>query len=149
MFERMEIEVIYCNAPYRVIAPAVGKYEVVLGEKMKEVKVQYLGSVQCKHEGMEREIRERTVKGRCVIGSLTRIMRGRNVSMEIKRGIRNNILLPTLKYGSETWTWNRAQQSRVCGVEINYLRGGVRAMKVYKRCDMEPCTNGVKCGVVE
>ena len=50
---------------------------------------------------------ERAVKGRCVIGSLARIMRGKNVSMEIKRGLRNSILLPTLMYGSETWTWNK------------------------------------------
>ena len=26
--------------------------------------------------------------------------------------------------GSETWTWNRAQQSRVCAVEMSYLKGG-------------------------
>ena len=67
---------------YRVSVPAVEKY---------------LGIVLCKH-------RERTVKGRCVIRSLARIMRGKNVSMEVKRGLRNSILLPTLTYGSETWT---------------------------------------------
>ena len=33
-----------------------------------------------------------------------------------------SILLPTLMYGSKTWTWNRTQQSRVCGVEMSYLR---------------------------
>ena len=51
------------------------------------------------------------------------VMRGRNVSMEVKIGLRNIILLPTLTYRSETWTWNRAQQSRVHVVEISYLRG--------------------------
>ena len=45
------------------------------------------------------------------------------MSMEVKRGLRNNILLPILTYGSETWIWNRAQQSRVHGVEIIYLIG--------------------------
>ena len=29
----------------------------------------------------------------------------------------------TLTYGSETWTWNRAQQLRVRAVKISYLRG--------------------------
>ncbi len=62
------------------------------------------------------------MKGRSVIGSLARIMEGRNVSMEVKRDLRNN-LLPGLTYGSETWTWNRAQQSRVRAVEMRYLRG--------------------------
>ena len=52
---------------------------------------------------------KRAVKGRCVIGSLARVMR-RNVSMEVKRGLRNSIVLPTLMYGSETWIHNRAQQ---------------------------------------
>ncbi len=41
--------------------------------------------------------------------------------MEVKRGLRNSILLPTLTYGSETW--NRAQQSEVHAVEMSYLRG--------------------------
>ena len=59
--------------------------------------------------GMNREI-ERASKGRCVIGSLAMIMRGRNVFMEVKRVLRNSILLPTLMSRSETWTWNRAQQ---------------------------------------
>ncbi len=57
---------------------------------------------------MEGEVRERAVKERSVIGSLGRVMRGRNVSMEVKRGLKNSVLLPTLTYGSEAWTWNRA-----------------------------------------
>ncbi len=60
----------------------------------------------CKYGEMDGEIRERAVKGRSVIGYLARVMKGRNVSMEVERGLRNSILLPTL-------TWNRAQQS-VC-----------------------------------
>ncbi len=38
--------------------------------------------------------------------------------MDVKRGLRNSILLPTLTYGSENWTWNGAQQLRVRAVEI-------------------------------
>ncbi len=47
----------------------------------------------------------------------------RNVSMGVKRGLRNSILLPTLTYGSKKWTWSRAQQSRVRAEEMSYLRG--------------------------
>ena len=55
-----------------------------------------------------------------------------------------------------TCTWNMAQQSRVCGVEMSYLRGasGVTRWEsesnesVYERNDTGPCANGVKCGVV-
>ena len=52
---------------------------------------------------MEGEIRERAVKGRQAIGTL-----GRNVSLNVKKGLRNSIVLPTLTYGCETWTWNDA-----------------------------------------
>ncbi len=50
---------------------------------------------------MEGELRETVVKCRNVIGYLARVMKGRSVSMEVKRGLRNGILLPTLTYGSE------------------------------------------------
>ena len=42
---------------------------------------------------------------------------------DVKRGLRNSILLPTLTYGSKNWTWNGVQQSRVRAVEMSYLRG--------------------------
>ncbi len=54
------------------------------------------------------------------MGSLAGVMEGRNVSMDVKRALRNSILLPTLTYGLENWTWNGAQQSRVRAVEMSY-----------------------------
>ncbi len=76
------------------------------------------------------------MKGRNVVGSLTGVMKGRNVSMDVKKGLRNSILLPTLTYGSENWTWNGAQQSRVCTVEMSYLRGacGMRWDELNNEC---------------
>ena len=44
---------------------------------------------------MEEEIGE-CCERQCVIGSLARIMRGRNISMEVKRRLRNSIVLKTL-----------------------------------------------------
>ncbi len=75
--------------------------------------------------------------------------------MEEKRGLWNSVL-PKLMYGSQTWTWNRAQ-SRVHDVEMSYLRGacGVTRWKdesnesVYERCSMGDCATEVKCEVVE
>ncbi len=81
---------------------------------------EYLGTVLCKHEGMEGEIRERVMKGRNVRGLLAGVMRGRNVSMNVERGLRNSILLLTLIYGSKNWTWSGAQQSRVHAIETSY-----------------------------
>ncbi len=97
------------------------------------------------------------MKSRSVVGSLTEVMKGRNVSMDVKRGLRNSILLPTLTYGSENWIWNGAQQSRVHAVEMSYLRGacgvsrwdGLNNESVYERCGMRGHGSGVECGVVE
>lgn len=47
------------------------------------------------------------------IGAFARAMNGKNVFSVPKRGLRNSIFLPSLMYGSETWTWNRMQQSGV------------------------------------
>ncbi len=77
--------------------------------------------------------------------------------MDVKRGLRNSILLPTLTYGAENWTWNGAQQSRVPAVEMSYLRGacgvnrwdGLSNESVYERCGMRGRGSGVGCGVVE
>ncbi len=75
------------------------------------------------------------------------------MEMDVKRGLRNSILLSTLTYGSGNWTWNRVQQSRVRAVEISYLRGacGVsRWNELSNECMcMRGCGSGVGCGVVE
>ncbi|MCP5003018.1 MAG: hypothetical protein GY941_03575 [Planctomycetes bacterium] len=159
VFERAEGEVIDFATPYRVGVPNESRCEIMLGrEMMEEVdEFKYLGTVLCKHGSMEGETRERAVKGRQVIGSLGRIMKGRNVSMEVKRGLRNSIVLPTLTYASETWTWNSAQQSRIGAVEMSYLRGAcglsrwdeVSNESVYERCGMGTRAIGIECGVVE
>ncbi len=77
----------------------------------------------CKHGGTEGETRERALQGRKVVGSLGCIMNGRNVSMEVKRDLRNTVIVPTLINASETWAWNESQKSRVQAVEMSYLRG--------------------------
>ncbi len=67
-------------------------------EKMEEVnEFKYLRTMLCKHGSMEGEIR---VKGSQVMGALERVMKGRSVSMAVKKGIRNGVILPTLSYAS-------------------------------------------------
>ncbi len=84
-----------------------------------------------------------------MVGSLGRIMNGRSVSMEVKRDLRNTVIVPTLTYASETGAWNERQRSRVQAVEMSYLRSacGVSRMDgminegVYERFGMN-----VSCG---
>ncbi len=54
-------------------------------EEVSEFK--YLGTVLCRHRGMEGEIREQVMKGGSIVDSLTGVMKGRNVSMDVKRGL--------------------------------------------------------------
>ncbi len=78
VLERREAEVIDFNTAYRVRLPAVARSRIVLGsEKMEEMsEFKYLGTVLCKHGGMEGEIRERVIKGRSVVGSFAGVMKG-------------------------------------------------------------------------
>ncbi len=104
VFERRKEKVVDFGNPYRVSVPVDKRCKIVFGgERMEVVKeFKYLGTVLSKHGEIE-EVRERVVKGWSIIGSLARVMKGRSVSMGVKRGLRNSILLPTLMYGSETW----------------------------------------------
>ncbi len=54
-------------------------------EKMEVNEFKYLGTILCKHGSMDGVIRERTVKGRQVMGALQRVMQGRSVSTAVKR----------------------------------------------------------------
>ncbi len=76
----------------------------------------------CSHGGTEGETRERALQGRKVLGSLGCIMNGKSVSMEVKRDLRNTVIVPTLTYASKTLAWNESQRSRVQAVETSYLR---------------------------
>ncbi len=89
------------------------------------------------------------MKGRSVVGSLAGVMKGRNLSMDIKSSLRNSILLPTLTYGSKNWTWNGAQQSRVRAVETSYPRGACGVSR-WDGLSNEMCgMTGLGCVVVE
>ncbi len=68
---------------------------ILNGEEMEEVNdFKYLGLVMCKHGGTEGETIERALQGRKVVGSLGRILNGRSVSMEVKRDLRNTVIVP-------------------------------------------------------
>lgn len=61
------------------------------------------------------------------------------------------------RYASEAWTWNVAQQSRICAVEMSYIRGacgvsgwnGESNENMYEQFGMGVTAKGVDCRVVE
>ncbi len=103
----------YCVCMRKKLRVNVGKSKVMAFER-KEVHV----------VGFSNPYRVSVpVVGRCEVDLGGERIEGRNVSMEVKRGLRNSIFLPTMTYGSEPCMWNRVQQSRVRAVEMSYLRG--------------------------
>ncbi len=77
--------------------------------------------------------------------------------MEVNKGIRNSVILPTLPHASETWTWNAAQQSQIQAVEINYMRGacgvsrwdGESKEDTYRRFGTSETVVEINCPVAE
>ena len=159
IFERREYDIVDFGSRYRVQVPSELNCRVYIkGKQLEEVKeFKYLGSVISKDGTMDGEIKERTLQGRKAIGELGSVVRGRSMSMGVKRDLRNSIVLPTLTYGSELWKWNAAEQSKIRAVEMNYLRTamGITRMdrvsntEVYEHFGMTERAVGVNCGVVE
>lgn len=75
------------------MAESTTECTIGLGEKkMKDViDFKYLGTVLCKEESMEGEVRERVMEGR-------QVMNGKSLSMGTKRGKRKVIILNSLLY---------------------------------------------------
>ena len=146
VFERKVRERIDFENPYRLVSEVPLETAVEMnGMVMEEVReFKYLGSVFSKHGTVEAEVRERAMQGRKVVGAVGSVMKGRCVSMDVKRGIRDSVLLPTLTYGGETWNWNAGDESRIRSVEMSYLRTAcglsrqmrIRNEEVYERFGM-------------
>ncbi len=74
-----------------------------------------------------------------------------------KKKKRNSVILPTLSYTSETWTWNAAQQLRIRAMEMSYMRGACGVSRwdsksnedTYGKFGMSKSAVGMDCGVVE
>ena len=42
--------------------------------------------------------------------------------MEVKKGLRDGVIVPMITYASETWAWNECHRSRIQAIEMSYLR---------------------------
>ncbi len=81
----------------------------------------------------------------------------RTVSREVKKALRDSMIVLTVAYASETWVWNQSQRSKIQAVEISYLRGGCGVNRivgesnenVYRKFGMSSRGEGMSCGVVE
>ncbi len=86
------------------------------------------------------------------------MMKERTVSKEIKKELRNSIIIPTVTYEIETWKWNKCKRSTIQVFKMNYLRSGCGVNKMggesnenvlYIRFGVACKGAGMRCGVVE
>lgn len=86
-----------------------------------------------------------------------RVKKGGSVSLEVKKGRRNIIIITTLANVSKTWTRNEVQQSHIQAVAMSSLRGaccvsswdGESIESVYERFGVGMRAEGVAHGVLE
>lgn len=62
--------------------------------------------ILCKYRSIQGEVREKTLQGRKVAGSLGYVMKGRKVNLDIKKAWCDSIIVLTLMYTTETWMLN-------------------------------------------
>ena len=95
----------------------------VQNEELEQVnEYVYLGSMFTRDGRCESDIERRKTAGTKVNGALRPIMKSRNVSIPAKKLLHQAILLPTLMYGSESWTWLKKDESGINAVEMRSLR---------------------------
>ncbi len=72
-----------------------------------------------------------------------------NTSIEIKKAVCGNIIVPTPMYAREIWTWNDPQRSWIQAVKRSYLRGGCSLIRGDGEKVIKVCMENLTCRVVE
>jgi len=96
---------------------------VVDGKILKKVKeVKYLGGVYTEDGGNDAEISHRIAQVGRAAGAVYPLLKDQHMGLEVKRIIYENVLLPIMMYGAETWSITRRQESRIQATEMRILR---------------------------
>jgi len=94
------------------------------GERLEQVDdFVYLGSLFERNGRIDSEVERRVNAGRRVLGAMKGVVKNQTVSKEAKVAVYKSVVVPTLMYGSEAWTWNKCHKSRLNAVGMDYLRG--------------------------
>ena len=97
------------------------------GEVLEQVDTyKYLGVVISSNCSLKEEINQRISKATKVYGQLgNTFISKRELTTKTKMSIYNSIYCPTLIYGSESWTLNSSDKSRLQAAEMKFLRRSV------------------------
>ena len=98
-------------------------------EKMQEVD-NYLEVVISKDGGMRKEVAHRGLEGRKVWWKLANLWKENRISREVKQELYGRVVIPTVVYGSETWSLSEQERRNIEVFEMMCLRNicGLRKM---------------------
>lgn len=125
----------------------VTKCEIMIGdEKVEQVnEFIYLGSLFTRDGKCDGDIERRVSAGNKMNGALNSVVGSSNVSKKARLAVHNGVLVPTLMYGSESWVWQKRNESRINAVEMRSLRSmcgltlkdRVRNSMIRKHCGLK------------
>ena len=71
---------------------------------------------------MEEEVAHRVLGGRKVWGTMTKLWKENMISREVKRELYERVVIPTVVYGSETWSLSAQERIKIGVFEMMCLR---------------------------
>ena len=85
--------------------------------------MKYLGAILSADETCAEEIEHRVGAAARVIGAMRKeVLERRELKKATKMTVYNAMVIPTMLYGSETWTMMKRYESRLGATEMAYLR---------------------------
>ena len=112
----------------KTVVMAISRGDVELNVSIEESGLEqvrnfkYLGVTFNEKGGTEGELKERISKFSRNVGMLYPLLGEKSIAREVKVLIYTTILRPILLYGSECWTLNTAQKSKVKAAEMRVMR---------------------------
>ena len=86
----------------------------VNGEEMQEVDMfNYFGAMISTDGGMVEEVTHRVLEGRKVWGTKAKLWKENLISREVKRELYQRVVIPTVVYGSGTWSLSAQERRKI------------------------------------
>ena len=72
--------------------------------------------------GEEADVQQRVLEGSKVLGAVRSVLKGRTISWWVKKTLYQQVIVPTVTYGAETWGLREAEKNRLNVFEMKCLR---------------------------
>ena len=127
--------------------------QVTLGnEKIDQVgSFSYLGSIISKDGGSSEDVKSRIAKAQGVFLQLKKVWKNRKISLQTKIRVLEATVMTVVKYGSETWALQKADENLLDVFQRNCLRiflgtrltDRISNSRLYEKCDSIPLSGAI------